>query len=175
MRLEYDEDGTYLLRLRMAYQAASAAAVKVLHEHNILHGLESLKKYFLTAQGDLFLSFMDAGDIDLKSPNIPMQQLQDVLQLSVHACSIASDPVASSLQIVYGSKSLHQMMLDLTRNSKSNVQDFQRGSSSTVSSQVCGYITFTLHCCFVFVCVVAQVFFLLLARMVYSYHIISCS
>lgn len=137
MRLEYDEDGKYLLRLRMAYQAASAAAVRVLHEHKILHGLESLKKYFLTAQGDLFLSFMDAGDLDLKSPNIPMQQLQDVLQLSVQACSIASDPVASSLQIVYGSKSLHQMMLDLTRNAKSNVYDLHLGSTS----QVCLFVS----------------------------------
>jgi gamma-tubulin complex component 2 len=131
-RLEYDEDGTYLLRLRMAYQAASAAAVRVLHEHKILHGLESLKKYFLTAQGDLFLAFMDAGDVDLKSSNIPMQQLDDVLQLSVQACSIASDPVASSLQIVYGSKSLHQIMLDLTRNAKSHT-DLHLNSSSSSS------------------------------------------
>ena len=143
-RLEYDEDGKYLLRLRMAYQAASTSAVRVLHEHKILHGLESMKKYFLTAQGDLFLAFMDAGDIDLKSPNIPMQQLQDVLQLSVQACSIASDPVASSLQIVYGSKSLHQIMLDLTRNAKSNVHDLHLGSAA--SSQVCPCLISSCSC-----------------------------
>lgn len=135
IRLEYDEDGKYLLRLRMAYQMASASAVHMLHEHQILHGLEGLKKYFLTAQGDLFLAFMDAGDIDLKSSNIPMQQLQDVLQLSVQACSIASDPVASSLQIVYGSKSLHQIMLDLTRNAKGS--DTPLASTSQVCLFVC--------------------------------------
>ena len=118
VRLEYDEDGKYLLRIREAYHAASAASVRVLHDHKVLHGLEALRKYFLTAQGDLFLAFMDAGDMDLKSTNIPMQQLQDVLQLSVQASSASADPVASSLEIVYGSKSLHQLMLDLTRNAR---------------------------------------------------------
>lgn len=120
VRLEYDEEGTYLLRIKEAYETASRAAVQELHEHNVLHGLEGLKKYFLTAQGDLFLAFMDAGDIDLKSANIPMQQLQDVLQLSVEACSVSSDPMASSLEIVYGSKSLHQLMLDLTRSARTS-------------------------------------------------------
>jgi len=118
VRLEYDEDGKYLLRIREAYQAASAASVRVLHDHKVLHGLEALRKYFLTAQGDLFLAFMDAGDMDLKSTNIPMQQLQDVLQLSVQASSASQDPIAASLQIVYGSKSLHQLVLDLTRNAR---------------------------------------------------------
>ena len=119
-RLEYDEDGRYLLRIREAYQAASAASLRVLNESKALNGLEALRKYFLTAQGDLFLAFMDAGDLDLKSTNIPMQQLQDVLQLSVQASSASSDPVASSLQIVYGSKSLHQLMLDLTRSARAS-------------------------------------------------------
>lgn len=120
IRLEYDEDGKYLLRIREAYQAASAASVRVLNDKKVLNGLEALRKYFLTAQGDLFLAFMDAGDLDLKSTNIPMQQLQDVLQLSVQATSASADPVASSLQIVYGSKSLHQLMLDLTRSARAS-------------------------------------------------------
>ena len=120
VRLEYDEEGKYLLRIREAYQAASAASVRVLNENKVLNGLEALRKYFLTAQGDLFLAFMDAGDLDLKSTNIPMQQLQDVLQLSVQASSASADPVASSLQIVYGSKSLHQLMLDLTRSARAS-------------------------------------------------------
>jgi gamma-tubulin complex component 2 len=118
VKLEYDEDGKYLLRIREAYQAACAASVDIIHKHKVLHGLEGLRKYFLTAQGDLFLAFMDAGDIDLRSTNIPMQQLQDVLQLSIQGSSASADPVASSLEIVYGSKSLHQLMLDLTRNAR---------------------------------------------------------
>ena len=126
VRLEYDEEGTYLLRIKEAYETASRAAVHELQEHNVLHGLEGLKKYFLTAQGDLFLAFMDAGDIDLKSANIPMQQLQDILQLSVEACSVSSDPMASSLEIVYGSKSLHQLMLDLTRSARASDGDSTR-------------------------------------------------
>ena len=134
IRLEYDEDGKYLSRIREAHKIAADTAVAVLHEHNVLQGLESMKKYFLTAQGDLFLAFMDAGDMDLKSTNIPMQQLQDVLQLSVQASSASSDPVASSLQIVYGSKSLHQIMLDLTRNSRCNDSDLKPIHSMSVSA-----------------------------------------
>ena len=119
VRLEYDEDGNYASKIRNASRAAAAAAIHTLHKHtNILSGLSGCRKYFLMAQGDLFQGFMDMGEIDLKSTNVPMTQLQDVLNLAVQSCSSDMDPVAHSLQIVYGSKSLHQMMLDLTKNTK---------------------------------------------------------
>jgi len=119
MRLEYDEEGKYASKIRNASRAAAAAAIHILNKQaSVLHGLSGFRKYFLMAQGDLFQGFMDIGEIDLKSTNVPMTQLQDVLNLAVQSCSSDNDPVAQSLQIVYGSKSLHQMMLDLTKNTK---------------------------------------------------------
>lgn len=141
VRLEYDEEGKYASKIRNASRAAASAAIHTLHKHaNILSGLSGCRKYFLMAQGDLFQGFMDMGEIDLKSTNVPMTQLQDVLNLAVQSCSSDMDPVAQSLQIVYGSKSLHQMMLDLTKNTKLSSSIDNIPKVSTFAFLPCVYV-----------------------------------
>ncbi|KAL4418839.1 hypothetical protein ABPG77_001502 [Micractinium sp. CCAP 211/92] len=81
--LEYDEAGKYALLIDDAHRSASSAAMELLRRReNLAGGLGVLKRYFLTAQGDLFSHLMDAAEPEfaLHAGSVPLLQLQSLLE-----------------------------------------------------------------------------------------------
>ena len=115
---EYDETGTYLLLIEQAHKAATSAALTLMrHEVGVSRGLSALKRYFLAAQGDLFLGLMESGDADLNSVcgAVPLQQLQSVLDISVRCSSAAGDPAAARFKAAYDHRSVLNLLIAITQ------------------------------------------------------------
>jgi len=118
VRLEYDEGGRYLLHVEHAHKAAAAAALSLMrHEVGVSRGLAAIKRYFLAAQGDLFLGLMESGDADLNSVcgTVPLQQLQSVLDIAVRCSSAATDPAAARLKAAYDHRSVLNLLIAITQ------------------------------------------------------------
>lgn len=118
VRLEYDEGGRFLLHVEHAHKAAAAAALSLMrHEVGVSRGLAAIKRYFLAAQGDLFLGLMESGDADLNSVcgTVPLQQLQSVLDIAVRCSSAATDPAAAHLKAAYDHRSVLNLLIAITQ------------------------------------------------------------
>jgi gamma-tubulin complex component 2 len=118
VKLEYDEAGRFLLHVEHAHKAAAAAALSLMrHEVGVSRGLAAIKRYFLAAQGDLFLGLMESGDADLNSVcgTVPLQQLQSVLDIAVRCSSAATDPAAARLKAAYDHRSVLNLLIAITQ------------------------------------------------------------
>jgi gamma-tubulin complex component 2 len=118
VRLEYDEGGRFLLHVEHAHKAAAAAALSLMrHEVGVSRGLAAIKRYFLAAQGDLFIGLMESGDADLNSVcgTVPLQQLQSVLDIAVRCSSAATDPAAARLKAAYDHRSVLNLLIAITQ------------------------------------------------------------
>ena len=118
-KLEYDEGGKFVLVLEQAHKAAAASALSLMrHEIGVSRGLLALKRYFLAAQGDLFLSLMEIGDADLNADcgKVPLQQLQAVLDIAIRSSSAAADPAAAArLKAAYDHRSVLNLLIAITQ------------------------------------------------------------
>jgi gamma-tubulin complex component 2 len=118
IKLEYDEGGRYLLRIEEAHRSAATAAMQLLRRELEApgRGLVALKRYFLAAQGDLFLAVMDGGEAELglHVGQVELPQLQSVLDIAVRGCSAASDPAATRLRAAYDHRSMLNMLIAIT-------------------------------------------------------------
>ncbi|PSC76155.1 Gamma-tubulin complex component 2 [Micractinium conductrix] len=113
-RLEYDEGGKYALAIEGAHAAASVAAMELLRrQKDLAGGLGVLKRYFLTAQGDMVLHLMDAAEPEFarRVGSVPLQQLQSLLESAVRGSSAASDPAAASLAAAWDHRSILNMLV----------------------------------------------------------------
>jgi gamma-tubulin complex component 2 len=118
VRLQYDEGDRFLLHVEHAHKTAAAAALSLMrHEVGVSRGLAAIKRYFLAAQGDLFLGLMESGDADLNSVcgTVPLQQLQSVLDIAVRCSSAATDPAAARLKAAYDHRSVLNLLIAITQ------------------------------------------------------------
>ncbi|KAL4425465.1 hypothetical protein ABPG75_009481 [Micractinium tetrahymenae] len=116
--LEYDESGKYALAIDDAHRAASAAAMELLRRReNLAGGLGVLKRYFLTAQGDLFLHLMDAAEPEFAqhAGHVPLLQLQSLLESAVRGSSAAADPDAARLAAAFDHRTIINMLVENQR------------------------------------------------------------
>jgi hypothetical protein len=118
-RLRYSEDsGRYVVRIEEAHRAAASAALDLLRrEAGLLGGLEVLRRYFLTQQGDLFLHFMDAAEVQLGRHvgQVPLQQLQALLEMTARGSSAAADPAAAKLKAAYDHRNVLNMLVAIVQ------------------------------------------------------------
>ena len=123
VHLTYDEGGRYLLHVHEAHRIAALSAMKHLKEYvgSYGHGLAVLKRYFLSAQGDLFLAVMDGGEIEFgrQSGQVELSQLQNVLDIAIRGSSAGRDPAAYLLKAAYDHRSMLNMLIAITSTSTS--------------------------------------------------------
>jgi gamma-tubulin complex component 2 len=118
-RFEYDESSRFLLAISQAHKAASSAALDLLRrEVGLLPGLATLKRYFLTSQGDVLSQIMDAGEAEWTHmiANVPLLQLQNILDIAIRSSSAAADPAARQLKAAMDHRSIFTMLGAITQN-----------------------------------------------------------
>jgi gamma-tubulin complex component 2 len=84
-------------RIERAFEHASAELLgAVLDDGDLRARLRSLKKYFLTHQGDFLVHFVDIAGAELARPalDVSVERLQSMLELSLKVSTAASDPHA---------------------------------------------------------------------------------
>ena len=89
-------------RIERAFEHASAELLgAVLDDGDLRARLRSLKKYFLTHQGDFLVHFVDIAGAELARPalDVSVERLQSMLELSlkVEGSTAASDPHADQM------------------------------------------------------------------------------
>lgn len=118
--LEFDERGRYAEALRRARAVAARAAMRLLREdERSVRSLEALRRYFLTAQGDLIAQLLDgAGDGGFGRPAsaVPLAQLQSALAGAVAATSAAADPAARELRAALDTRSILNLLVAVTQS-----------------------------------------------------------
>lgn len=122
--LEYDEGGKYLLQIEEAHRAASFAAMDMLRRDlGLVSGLSVLKRYFLTAQGDTLLHFMDAADAELRMPvaQVPLLQMQSLLGMAVRSSSAAEDPAATNMKAAFDYRTILSMLMTIVNQGGSDM------------------------------------------------------
>ena len=118
-RFEYDESSRFLLAISQAHKAASSAALDLLRrEVGLLPGLATLKRYFLTSQGDVLSQIMDAGEAEWTHmiANVPLLQLQNILDIAIRSSSAAADPAARQLKAAMDHRSIFTMLGAITQS-----------------------------------------------------------
>lgn len=141
---EYDEHGKYLLLLEEAHRTAAAAAMSLLRrELGLSHGLSALKRYFLVAQGDLFLGFMDGGEAELNRPCgvVSLTQLQAILDIAVRSTSAVDDPCAVQLHAAYDHRSVLNMLIAITQTSATHSPAIPGAATTIGRGQVGGSVS----------------------------------
>ena len=87
--------GTHAARIDAAFKHASNGLLRAVLEEGDLHArLCSLKRYFLLDQGDFLVHFVDIAGHELRrrAPDISVNKLQSLLELSLKLSTAASDP-----------------------------------------------------------------------------------
>jgi gamma-tubulin complex component 2 len=90
-----DARGTHATRINAAFKHASNALLRnVLIEGDLRARLLSMKRYFLLDKGDFLVHFVDiAGEqLSKRAPDISVDKLQSLLELSLKLSSASSDP-----------------------------------------------------------------------------------
>ena len=91
------DGGEMAERIERAFEHASATLLgAVLDDGDLRARLRSLKKYFLTHQGDFLVHFVDIAGAELARPalDVSVERLQSMLELSLKVSTAASDPHA---------------------------------------------------------------------------------
>ena len=96
------DGGEMAERIERAFEHASATLLgAVLDDGDLRARLRSLKKYFLTHQGDFLVHFVDIAGAELARPalDVSVERLQSMLELSlkVEGSTAASDPHADQM------------------------------------------------------------------------------
>jgi gamma-tubulin complex component 2 len=90
----------YLDWIGTSYAHASRLLLDVLmHENDLLGHLRSLKRYFLGAQGDFFVDFMDAAEKEMegKTKDVVITKLRTHLELALRSSRASIDPYGGDL------------------------------------------------------------------------------
>lgn len=118
--LEYDDRGRFALALQGARAVAGRAAMRLLRgDEGLSKSLDALRRYFLTAQGDLFGHLLDsagAAEFNRMAAAVPLAQLHSVLSAAVAATSAADDPVAHELRAAFDTRSILNMLVSITQS-----------------------------------------------------------
>ena len=74
----------------------------LLHEHNLVQRLRSVKRFFLLDQGDFLNQFIDLADEELKMPvsHITQSRLEALLEISIRTSAADKDPYKDDLRVV---------------------------------------------------------------------------
>jgi gamma-tubulin complex component 2 len=120
-RLAYDPDGRFALRIEAAERAAAAGAMALLRaEGRLAPGLAALRRFFLCAQGDLFLTFMDTAEAELgaRAGDVPLPALQALLAGAARSSAAAADPFAGALRAAWDHRTMLNMLISLTSSAE---------------------------------------------------------
>ncbi|XP_043912715.1 gamma-tubulin complex component 2 [Protopterus annectens] len=96
------KERAYVEQIEKAYNYASKVLLDFLmEEKELVARLRSIKNYFLMAQGDFFVHFMDLTEEELKKPvdDIIPTRLEALLELALRMSTANTDPFKDDLKI----------------------------------------------------------------------------
>lgn len=107
---------SYLDRIQLAYTRASRELLAmILHKHNLLSHLRSIKHFFLLDQGDLVVHFMDMAEEELKNNmgDIPVSRLEALLEVALRTSVTNSDANKDNLHLFLQRYNLKQHLIHI--------------------------------------------------------------
>ncbi|KAH3758321.1 gamma-tubulin complex component 2 [Pelomyxa schiedti] len=138
---------SYAEIINKTFSFASKSLLNLLmHKHKLLACLKSIKSYFLLAQGDFLVHFMDTAEEELRKNYRDIQQskLDALLELSLRSSAAESDPFRDNLQCDLLPYSNINMLLSVLHVDSKGVVQLRSGDSLPQSEKISGLEAFTL-------------------------------